>query len=272
MLVFSISLKSKAVARDWNYTCQLLERTLTSIYNQTNKNFRVILVCHEKPEFVIKYPELICHEVEFSPPQKKYFEMVLDRNIKELIGRQISKDICADYIMNVDADDCIYRGISDFLKKESDKAERADCYFIDKGYIYYENIDKFILRGGFYNFCGSTVAVKAEYCGTPNTLKFEKLKAFIDDENFYSGGALINYLRSRGKACMAFPFVGCIYVRPASDSGLASSKGVISSLKRKDARMLFSPLKRNFEKWFKSEQLDECNRNKFGFYNVVSKD
>lgn len=78
MIIFSISLKSKVVAKDWHYTCKLLKRTLTSIYNQTHQDFRVILVCHEKPEFDIDYPNLVCHEVDFPPPQRVYSEMVLD--------------------------------------------------------------------------------------------------------------------------------------------------------------------------------------------------
>ena len=35
--------------------------------------------------------------------------MVLDRDVKELIGRKIAKELKPDYIMAIDSDDCISR-------------------------------------------------------------------------------------------------------------------------------------------------------------------
>ena len=87
----------------------MLERTLNSIYNQTNKDFKVVIVCHEKPILELSYPNLICYQVDFPPPEQIYDRMVLDRDVKELIGRKIAKELKPDYIMAIDSDDCISR-------------------------------------------------------------------------------------------------------------------------------------------------------------------
>lgn len=267
MIVFSITLRSKLVAKEWSYTCRLLERTLSSIYNQADSNFKVILVCHERPELQSDYPDLIYHQVDFPAPQRVYSEMVLDRNVKELIGRRMAKSMNAEFIMNIDADDCISKNISKYLNQKNDEPI-ADILFVDKGYIYYEKLNKFIARSGFYRFCGSALAVRSEYCEAPESLEYGGLVDYIRSEKFCSGGGLITHCQTLGKVVKPFPFYGCIYVRPDLDSGLATSKGMLTALRRRDLRMLLSPAKRNFEKFWKAKDINQTTKDEFGFYTI----
>ena len=98
MIVYTISLKSKQVSVNWTHVCNLLERTLNSIYNQTDRDFKVVIVCHEKPDLELSYSNLIYYQVNFPPPVQSYDCMVLDRDLKEIIGRKISKQLNPDYI------------------------------------------------------------------------------------------------------------------------------------------------------------------------------
>ena len=104
MILYSISLKSMQVSKNWEYTCSLLERTLGSIYNQINQDFKVVVICHEKPNLP-SYPDVIYHQVNFPPPKQCFSDMTLDRDVKELLGRKIGRDLGSDYIMVVDSDD-----------------------------------------------------------------------------------------------------------------------------------------------------------------------
>ncbi len=49
MLCFLIPLKSAAVANDWERVCNIFEATLRSAYHQTDPDFRILVICHEKP-------------------------------------------------------------------------------------------------------------------------------------------------------------------------------------------------------------------------------
>jgi hypothetical protein len=49
---FGIPLKARVTARNWSNTVRDFNRTLASIYNQTNPNFRVLVGCHEVPDLM----------------------------------------------------------------------------------------------------------------------------------------------------------------------------------------------------------------------------
>jgi glycosyltransferase involved in cell wall biosynthesis len=51
-LAIVIPLKSKTVSNDWALVESNLKRTITSINNQTSRNFRLIVVGHEEPYFL----------------------------------------------------------------------------------------------------------------------------------------------------------------------------------------------------------------------------
>ena len=67
MLVFIIPLKSRQVAKSWNLVSQQLERTVKSACNQTDSDFKVIVVCNEKPDISFHHPHLEYLEVDFPP-------------------------------------------------------------------------------------------------------------------------------------------------------------------------------------------------------------
>lgn len=47
MFIFLIALKSQVASNDWQKTSSLLAQTLASIANQTNGNFKTVVVCIE---------------------------------------------------------------------------------------------------------------------------------------------------------------------------------------------------------------------------------
>ncbi|MEM8831401.1 MAG: hypothetical protein AAGE96_18870 [Cyanobacteria bacterium P01_G01_bin.19] len=266
MILYSISLKSKQVSKDWNYTCNLLQRTVKSIYNQTDRDFKVAIVCHEKPELP-SYPGLIYHQVDFLPPKQSFLDMTQDRDAKELIGRKIGKELNADYIMVVDSDDCISAKISEFVNGKGQSSEPPDGFYADKGYIYYESSNKIVSKSELYKSCGSTVAVKSELCDAPDSWDFDELVKFINEGLFFSHGDLVEYWRAKGKVFEPFPFESSIYVRTDFEPTLYDMNNVLAaSIKRKDIKVLLSPLKRKLTRFLYSKNISEDIKQEFGLY------
>jgi hypothetical protein len=270
MIAFIITLRSKQVARDWGYTCSLLSRTLISIQNQTDQDFKVILICHEIPDIPRDQSNLIYYQVDFPPPSKEYTEMLLDRDIKEIVGRQIARKLNANYIMVIDADDCLHKQVVEFLNGKKSNSGIVDGYFIDEGYIYFERTEKILSRRGFHHFCGSTVALRPELYDTPESSDYRTLLRFYNEGLFFSHGSLVQYWQSRGKLIKPFPFKGCIYVRPDLEPGLDTTKDLLHVLKKGDLRMLLSPVKRRLEFLLKSRCITQELQENFSLYKVIS--
>ena len=81
-----IPFKSKKVSRDWEASCTYLQRTLASIHGQTADNYSLVVVVHEKPEFLTSnYGKVNFHSLEIPPPylgKATHMEYVLDKNLK----------------------------------------------------------------------------------------------------------------------------------------------------------------------------------------------
>lgn len=68
MLTFVIPVKSERVSSNWSKFCRLFERTLISVCNQTDTNFKVIVVCHEIPQIEFKHNNVCYLHADFEPP------------------------------------------------------------------------------------------------------------------------------------------------------------------------------------------------------------
>ena len=49
MIIFAIPFRAKETTKDWDACVRRLDNTLTSVFNQTNPEFKCILVCNEAP-------------------------------------------------------------------------------------------------------------------------------------------------------------------------------------------------------------------------------
>ena len=65
MITFLVPVKSSRVSKSWDLFSNLFERTLKSITNQTSDNFRVVVICHEKPITDFEHPNVEYIHVDF---------------------------------------------------------------------------------------------------------------------------------------------------------------------------------------------------------------
>ena len=84
MLVFIIPVKSPLISSDWSLCSRLFERCVKSVCNQTSVNFRVVVVCNEKPQTTFGSPHVEYLTVDFPPP--------ISEKVSPLIGLESPKE------------------------------------------------------------------------------------------------------------------------------------------------------------------------------------
>ncbi len=137
---FGIPLRCKASSNDWENICLLFNRTLWSVYNQTNPDFKIIVACHEIPPLTKDYDNrLEFIEVDIPFP-KNLDEQMSDKGYKlHSIGKRI-REYGSGFTMIVDADDLVSRNIVDFVTKNR---KNDFGWYVKNGYILYHDTGKF---------------------------------------------------------------------------------------------------------------------------------
>lgn len=140
MLIFCVPLRAKEVSKDWDKVVMLFNRTLESIYNQTNPNFRVFIACHQIPNLNRVYDDRVQFIVVKTKIPVTYLDMMDDKDSKiytcQNAARKylIEQEMGGAYFMNVDSDDLVSRRISDFVSTQATKSVYTSKY----GFIYFE--------------------------------------------------------------------------------------------------------------------------------------
>ncbi|WP_394749411.1 glycosyltransferase family A protein [Spongiimicrobium salis] len=205
MLTFIIPVKSAKVSSSWDNFSKLFERSIKSVCNQTDKNFRVVVVCHEKPATNFEHPNLEYIHVDFSPPDLSNNTDEINNGLKEedkskkiLFGIEYCKKYESDYLMVVDADDCISNTIVSFVNKNL--TSKVPGWYFKQGYIFREGEKKiFLNKENFNTLCGTCIIIRPD---------------LISD--IFQNRPHIEYLHktielSNGNVLTPYPGIGAIY-------------------------------------------------------------
>lgn len=253
MLVFIIPLKSQQVSKSWDRVSKLFERCIKSVCNQTSPNFRVIVVCHEKPQIEFSHPHITYIEVDFPAPNSEYKNKRLDRKRKVIVGLNYARQLKPSHIMKVDADDCVSKYLAELVEQNP----QSNGWFVNKGYLYQDG-SKFVYfkRKDFYKWCGSCNIIAWKLLNVPESL----LPDTIELKKYYWGHRkVVEKLAQQGTPIQPLPFAGAIYLVGHGDNtypystNFLSYKGVYFWLKQ----ILF-----NFR------LLTSSVRNEFGLYDI----
>lgn len=207
MLVFLIPLKSKKISKNWTNVCRLLERCVQSIVNQTSENFRLIIICHERPEIRINHPLISYIEVDFPPPtlnQKNVISLMdRDKNKKMWLGLEYASEMKPSHVMFVDADDCVSCRIADFVSRNP----HANGWFLDSGYVYEDGKDRiFYKKNNFYLMSGSSHIVKYDL------LRNNSIHSIYLDSDKPLHQIVVNILAEKKIPLTPLPFAGAVYI------------------------------------------------------------
>lgn len=227
MLVFVIPLMSSQVSKSWDHVSKLFERCVRSVCNQTSTNYRVIVVCHEKPQIEFTHPNITYVEVEFPVPGLDLTSKSVDKHRKMLAGLRYAGQFEPSHTMHVDADDCISRHLAKFVEQNPE----SNGWFVNKGYVYQDG-GKFIYfkRRDFYQWCGTSSIFRYDLNPLPEGLNYEHIE--VNDgisENlseeikdyygcYFQHRKIVQYRAQRGTPTEPLPFPGAVYILDHGES------------------------------------------------------
>ncbi len=225
MIGFIVPFKPASETKNWTKDNGLLQQTIFCLLQQTNPNFRVIVVYTDLPTFEVAdqrvrmiqfpFPKLSLEEVPHYKDLIKRFsseKLVVrrwDKGRKLAYAAKIAKEEGCDFIMAVDSDDLISNKLVDFVETQKAKDDSKGWY-IDKGYFYEEGSDYLIRQPAMMNAInGSTHILHSSLVSIPS----------FKEENWESYNLFTDHGWIRGRMKMEHneelkpvPFYAVIYV------------------------------------------------------------
>lgn len=270
MLGFVVTIKSPKVSNSWETVCQLFERTAKSICNQTNFNFTLIVVCHEKPQIEFEHSNLQYITVADLPIPTTLIEKRLDRMHKFIKGIRLAQELGCSHIMGADSDDCVSKYLANFISKN----KQSHGYFLKKGYWYQNNSNVIKeMRKGFHEGCGTTHIIRSDFYDVSDQT-LARIPAQISSEDqiptdiydlYYNHRYYTRGVESKGGSLEPLPFFGAIYIRETNEN--LSSEDLVNVEKHKNVS-LKSRLLRMKAHLFDCRKLTPEIREEFGLYNL----
>ena len=254
MLVFVIPVKSPLVSKSLNRFSKLFERCIQSVCNQTSPDFRVIVVCNEKPNTQFNRPHIQYIEVDFPPPNldsASYGQARgsgdADKAKKILTGLAYAEKFQPSHIMVVDADDCVSKYLAEFVNQNS----QDDGWYLQKGYVYEEGRNFIYLNlKNFNQSCGSSVIIK-----------YNLFNLLFYDLNYYDHN---NHELQNGILLKPLPFPGAIYSIKNEENQFMKREQT-KQLKKKEGSLLFFIRK---AMKYRPIIITKSIRNNFGLYSI----
>lgn len=261
MLAFIIPLKSSQVSGSWELVCQLFERTLRSVCNQTSSDYQVIVVCHEKPEISFEASQVSYLQVDLPLPGAEYASKEKDKMLKMQIGLLEAKRIGASHVMFVDADDCVSKRLADFVSQNL----KQNGWFFDRGYDYQEDIKSLRVRNKNLHLRTNTShIVRLDLLEPEMKLQPDQVKRG-DCVLYHIDTAAI--LSDRGSPLKPLPFRGVIYITDNGENMWWSQSEINRNFNLKATTTAF--LKRLYQ-FLITKPVTSSIRDEFGLYAIAS--
>jgi hypothetical protein len=169
VLLFVTSLRHPVNARDYDVVERLLRQTLRSLENQTDDDYRVVVVGHRVPAFALPArTEFVT--VDFAPPDPENgvhagrTAFVRDKGTKLGLGLSVARRWEPDHVMIVDADDLVSSRLTEFVHH----APARDGWVVETGYKYSATRQTYQVLPRFNRHCGSCHVVRFEHYRVPD--------------------------------------------------------------------------------------------------------
>lgn len=187
--------------------CQLFENTLRSIFGQTDPDFRVLIVCHERPILRRAYDNRLEYlEVDLPRPSaSRGVSNMDDKWMKLASGLMHLSGDPPDYTMFVDADDLVSQHLVDYVKSD----RNPNGYIINNGYQYLAGHTWLRHLSHTYN-CGTNSILNTAQLEFPKSLAGQDRGRCIA---LSSGHTKIDaHMKERGTPLKSLPFPGAMYI------------------------------------------------------------
>ena len=251
MLIFIIPLQSPKSSRDWRLVSRLCERTLRSVCQQQDDDFRVVLACTTPPDIDFQHPALTIVSHDFPELGREYEARMEDKGRKIKLAMSAARQWLPAAIMLTDADDCVSRRLAGHVRAHPE----ANGWFAETGYIRDRGSRWVMRKRRFHEFCGTSHIVRC----TPGDVPVAPDEP---DERYWvlSTGHvdMVPFMQRRGTPLEPLPFPGAVY---NSDTG-ENATGFALHLWR--SKKVF------VQKMLNARPLTSAIREEFGLYDVAA--
>lgn len=216
MIYFGIPLRSKAASKDWKNVERVFNRTLYSVYRQTDPDFRIIVACHDMPILDREYDDRVEFLISDTPVPGDRKEMMLDKGWKESMIVKRIREKGGGYTMLVDSDDLISNSIASYVKENPDENGFLSPY----GYAYNDGSDYVKKLTALHRICGSCSIVNYSVEDLPDNMPENLWDDSPKDVWIIrkSHRVIPDYLEKHGRRLVRMPFPTTIYVRNTGDN------------------------------------------------------
>jgi hypothetical protein len=238
MLTFIVPLRARATTDDWPMVCQLFENTLASIFGQTDPDFRVLVLCHDRPTLRRRYDDRLEYlEVDLPIPSKKLGVSTMDDKWAKLAtGLLHLSHSPPHYTMFVDADDLVSRHLVAYVKADAD----PNGYIIKDGYCYFASHTWLRHLSRTYD-CGTNSILNTSQLEFPKSLSGPDRARCIALR--WGHTKIEAKMKERGTPLKPLPFPGGIYVLHLEQDS-APCRGILPTRTRKTLHNHFGSVKR----------------------------
>lgn len=188
MVIFAIPLRAKCMTKNWHKCCKRTKRTVDSIYQNTNRNFKIILCGDDKPDFLLEnYYDTRVEFIEckLEKPEtwleiarNKYWKLLrICVRVREYLleSQYPEKGI---YVMPVDDDDLLHRDLVEYIEKYPNE----NGFVITNGFVNNGDDRKWLIKyKDIYKFCGSCNCMRLFLHDCPESMPFDTSKAMTKE-------------------------------------------------------------------------------------------
>ncbi|MBP1849834.1 galactosyl transferase [Rhizobium halophytocola] len=213
LVTFIIPVRHQDNARDWSVLKQNLTQTMASIANQTNPDWRGIVVANEGADIPdlpdkfsvtrVTFPPNTIHERGDATQEDFLDSFRADKGRRVLAGMLDARD--SRFFMLVDDDDFVSAKIVDYVSKHQD----GNGWTIDKGYIWDDGGTLLLCHNQFSHHCGTSLIVRSDLYGLPETAEAASIDWIKD--MLGSHVRIGPILAERGAPLGSLPFRGAVY-------------------------------------------------------------
>jgi hypothetical protein len=213
LVTFIIPVRHQDNARDWGLLKANLVQTIASISNQTNGDWRGIIVANEGADLPdlperfgvvrVAFPPNDMHELGTASLDEIYDAFRADKGRRVLMGMLSARD--SRFFMIVDDDDFVSARIVQHVADNPD----ANGWTIDRGYIWDDGGRLLLGYDEFNHLCGTSLIVRSDLYGMPE--QFEDASLDWIKSMLGSHVRIADILAGRGTPLAPLPFRGAVY-------------------------------------------------------------
>ncbi|ARP67150.1 MULTISPECIES: galactosyl transferase [Mesorhizobium] len=212
-VTFIVPVRHQDNARDWGLLKRNLAQTVTSIANQTNPDWRGIVVANDGADLPVMPDKFSVVRVSFPPNDIHERGDATENDFLDSFRADKGRRVLAGmlnaagsrFFMIVDDDDLVSSRIVQYASKHPNE----NGWRIDKGYRWDDGGNVLLCRDQFSHYCGTSLIIRSDLYGLPAKIEDAPIEWIKD--TLGSHVRIAPALAKRGTPLNCLPFRAAVY-------------------------------------------------------------